>query len=116
MMENLCLMSFHNLGIQMVKWRKSPPSVCIFLGGKENGEESGSVAKSEPELPLKPTKQTLKPTKQTLEPTNQTQMTTDLKVDTGLPCKCDLKPTNQTQMTRDLKVNTSLPCERLKTI
>ena len=50
------------------------------------------------------------------KPTNHTQMTSDLKVDTGLPCKCDLKPTNQTQMTRDLKVNTSLPCERFKTI
>ena len=58
MMENLHLASFHNLVIQVVEWRKSPPSVCIFLGGKENGEESGSVAKSEPELPLKPTNQT----------------------------------------------------------
>ena len=59
-----------------------------------------AVAKSEPELPLKPT--------------NQTQMTSDLKVDTGLPCKHDFKPANQTQMTThpDLKDNQILNKKR----
>ena len=64
-------MSFHNSGIQELSGKKS--TLYIFLGGKENGEKRAALAKSEPELPLKPT--------------NQTKMTSDLKVDTDLPWK-----------------------------
>ena len=61
---------------------------------ERSGRKGAAVAKSEPELPLKPA--------------DQTQKTADLKVNPGLPCKHNLKQASQTQMTTqpDLKEDT----------
>ena len=61
---------------------------------ERSGRKGAAVAKSEPELPLKPA--------------SQTQMTAHLKVKPGLPCKHNLKPANQTRMKTqpDLKADT----------